>query len=107
MFNGKDLSGWVNANCAPETWNLKDGVIHCTGIPTGALRTEKQYENFMQEAEAIRALTHRYRNVPMSFADACLVRMSKLQEPVCVFTVDSDFSIYRRHGRKTIPLLSP
>jgi len=51
MFNGKDLSGWVNANCAPETWTVKDGVICCTGIPTGAMRTEKQYENFILEAE--------------------------------------------------------
>jgi len=51
MFNGKDLTGWVNANCAPETWTVKDGVICCTGKPTGALRTEKQYENFIMEAE--------------------------------------------------------
>lgn len=51
MFNGKDLSGWVNANCAPETWGVKDGVITCTGKPTGALRTERQYENFILEAE--------------------------------------------------------
>lgn len=51
MFNGKDLSGWVNANCAPETWSVKDGMICCTGTPTGALRTEKQYENFILECE--------------------------------------------------------
>lgn len=51
LFNGKDLSGWVNANCAPETWSVKDGVITCTGIPTGAMRTEKQYENFVLEVE--------------------------------------------------------
>lgn len=51
MFNGKDLSGWVNANCAPETWSIKDGVVRCTGIPTGAMRTEKQYENFILECE--------------------------------------------------------
>jgi hypothetical protein len=51
MFNGRDLSGWVNANCAPETWGVKDGVITCTGKPTGALRTERQYENFIMEVE--------------------------------------------------------
>lgn len=51
MFNGKDLSGWVNANCAPETWSIKDGVVSCTGTPTGAMRTEKQYENFILECE--------------------------------------------------------
>jgi hypothetical protein len=51
LFNGKDLAGWVNANCAPETWTVRDGVIHCTGRPTGALRTTRQYENFILEAE--------------------------------------------------------
>jgi uncharacterized protein len=63
--------------------------------------------DFMQEAAAIRTLTQRYRSVPISFADACLVRMSEMQEKSRVFTVDSDFSIYRRHGRKTIPVLAP
>src|ERR1044071_7751310 len=51
LFNGRDLSGWINANCAPETWSVRDGVIHCTGKPTGALRTTRQYENFILEAE--------------------------------------------------------
>lgn len=51
LFNGRDLSGWVNVNCAPETWSVKDDVIACTGVPTGALRTEKQYENFELELE--------------------------------------------------------
>src|SRR5689334_1419979 len=51
LFNGRDLSGWVNANCAPETWSVREGMIHCTGRPTGALRTERQYENFILELE--------------------------------------------------------
>jgi hypothetical protein len=51
LFNGRDLSGWVNANCAPETWSVRDGIIHCTGRPTGALRTERQFENFILEVE--------------------------------------------------------
>src|SRR6187401_1870368 len=51
LFNGRDLTGWVNANCAPETWSVRDGVIHCTGRPTGALRTTRQYEKFILEAE--------------------------------------------------------
>lgn len=51
LFNGRDLTGWVNANCAPETWSVRDGLIHCTGQPTGALRTERQYENFILEVE--------------------------------------------------------
>jgi hypothetical protein len=49
MFNGKDLSGWVNVNCAPSTFYVKDNEIITTGKPTGYLRTEKQYENFIAE----------------------------------------------------------
>ncbi len=49
MFNGTDLTGWVNVNCAPGTFFVKDGEIITTGKPTGYLRTEKQYENFIAE----------------------------------------------------------
>lgn len=51
MFNGKDLSGWVNINCAPETWGIKDGVVTCTGKPTGAMRMNRMVENFVLEIE--------------------------------------------------------
>ena len=51
LFNGKNLSGWINVNCAPETWTVKDGMIVCTGIPTGVLRTDRQFENFILELE--------------------------------------------------------
>jgi hypothetical protein len=49
MFNGKDLTGWVNVNCAPSTFFVKDGEIITTGKPTGYLRTARQYENFVAE----------------------------------------------------------
>ena len=51
MFNGRDLTGWTNVNCAPETWSVRDGVIYCTGNPIGGLRTVRQYENFVLELE--------------------------------------------------------
>ena len=51
MFNGKDLTGWVNVNCAPGTFFVKDGEIITTGKPTGYLRTDKQYENFIADFE--------------------------------------------------------
>ena len=51
LFNGKDLSGWVNVNCAPETFVVQSGMIHCDGLPTGALRTARPYENFILELE--------------------------------------------------------
>lgn len=51
LFNGKDLGDWVNVNCAPETWSVSNGVIKCTGTPTGALRRPMQYENFIFEVD--------------------------------------------------------
>jgi len=51
LFNGKNLDGWENVNCAPETWTVKDEMIICSGKPTGVLRTDKQYENFILEME--------------------------------------------------------
>lgn len=51
LFNDRDLTGWVNVNCAPETWTVRQGVIHCTGRPIGTLRTDRQYENFILELE--------------------------------------------------------
>jgi len=51
IFNGKTLDGWRNINCAPNTWSVKDGMIHCTGKPIGELRTLKMYENFILEVE--------------------------------------------------------
>ena len=58
------------------------------------------------EQADLRALMRRYRNRPMSLANACLVRLSELQTDGEVFTLDSDFRIYRRHGNKVIPVLT-
>src|SRR5947208_2164858 len=49
MFNGKDLSGWQYVNTPTETFFVKDNMIITTGKPTGYLRTERQYENFIAE----------------------------------------------------------
>src|SRR5438874_4313736 len=49
MFNGKDLTGWVNVNTHPGTFFVKDGMVITTGKPTGYLRTDKPYENFVAE----------------------------------------------------------
>jgi hypothetical protein len=51
LFNGKDLSGWVNVNTAPETWKVRDGLLVCSGHPIGVMRSEKQYENFILHIE--------------------------------------------------------
>ena len=59
------------------------------------------------EAQAISRLMQRYASVPMSFADACLVRITELTANATVFTLDSDFRTYRQKGRRLIPLLMP
>ena len=51
LFNGEDLSGWVVVNGAPSTWQVHDGVIECSGFPTGVMRTDRVYENFILEIE--------------------------------------------------------
>jgi hypothetical protein len=55
LFNGKDFSGWTffeRGNTDPmKTWSISDGLIHCTGKPTGYMRTEKVYSNFVVTVE--------------------------------------------------------
>lgn len=57
--------------------------------------------------EHVRRLMKRYQDVPMSLADACLVRMTEERRASRVLTLDSDFRRYRRLGRQVIPLISP
>jgi hypothetical protein len=51
LFNGRDLSGWVDVNTSPDTWSVKDGLLVCSGLPIGVMRSEKQYENFILHIE--------------------------------------------------------
>ncbi len=63
--------------------------------------------SFNAEARPIQQLLMRYANVPMALADACLVRLTEVHQECVLLTLDSDFQIYRRHGRSVIPVLSP
>ncbi len=51
LFNGRDLSGWVNVNTAPDTWSVKDGLLVCKGKPIGVMRSDREYENFVLHVE--------------------------------------------------------
>lgn len=51
LFNGKDLSGWHNINCAPDTFTARDGEIYSTGAPICEIRTERMFENFVLDVE--------------------------------------------------------
>jgi uncharacterized protein len=59
------------------------------------------------ESQAIFMLMKKFSNVPMSLADACLVRLSELNPSHRLFSLDNDFLIYRRNGRQRIPMLMP
>ena len=56
---------------------------------------------------AILAMVRRYADVPMSLADACLVRLAELHPQSLVLTLDSDFAVYRKNGRQVIKTISP
>jgi predicted nucleic acid-binding protein len=59
------------------------------------------------DVDSVLKLLQKYAGVPMSLADACLVRMTEtLPDPV-ILTTDSDFRIYRRHSRQMVPCLMP
>lgn len=60
-----------------------------------------------QHVDALRRLMHKYRDTPMSLADACLVRMAEIHERHVVVTLDSDFLIYRKNGRVPLGLIHP
>ena len=51
LFNGKDLTGWVDVNTSPDTWRVEDGLLICKGQPIGVMRSERQYENFILHVE--------------------------------------------------------
>lgn len=60
-----------------------------------------------KEISPIRSLMKTYQNIPMSLADACLVRMAEIFPDANVMTLDSDFVLYRKARRKVIPLINP
>jgi predicted nucleic acid-binding protein len=73
-------------------------------LERGVLRIGLEIEDQLPD---LRALMRRYRERPMSLADACLVRLAELHSGGVIFTLDADFRIYRRHGNKVIPVLMP
>jgi uncharacterized protein len=73
-------------------------------VRTGILKIAIEVE---AEASGIEALMERYADVPMSLADACLVRLSEMHRDCRLITLDQHFRRYRRHGRQVIPVIAP
>jgi uncharacterized protein len=63
--------------------------------------------DFDRDAEPVLALMQKYADVPMSLADACLVRMTETHSDPIVLTTDTHFRIYRRHSRQVVPCVLP
>ena len=85
-----------------RTFKSADGVMDL--VDRGAIRLQF---SLASELDRVRSLIRRYADTPMSLADACLVRMSELLPAARVMTLDRDFTVYRKHGRQTIPLAAP
>lgn len=62
---------------------------------------------FHSQAEAVLKLMQKYGDIPMSLADACLVRMTEVLPDPILATTDSDFRVYRRSGRQVVPTVMP
>ena len=85
--------------------HLKDGEQDVLSlIEAGILQIDF---SLSAEAATVRKLMQKYADVPMSLADACLVRMSELIDNSAVFTLDNDFHIYRKNIRRKIDLIIP
>ena len=73
-------------------------------LQNGALKIALRIEDHV---DALRRLMQKYRDTPMSLADACVVRMAEIHDRHEVLTLDADFSVYRKHGRMPLKLIYP
>ena len=108
----------TQASAHAPPWRTCDAVLseafHLLGGPgepaLGALLRRRAVVaafNLDNDIEPVLNLLRKYAGVPMSLADACLVRMTEtLPDPV-ILTTDSDFRIYRRHSRQMVPCRMP
>ncbi len=92
-----------------ESWHLlrrlpaaQDALLEM--VENGLLKVEFALSD---DIEAVHLLRQKYRDIPMSLADACLVRMAEKFDDHAICTLDSDFTVYRKHGRHPIPLVTP
>ncbi len=73
-------------------------------VETGASRVAFRIE---EHVGSLRELVRKYSDLPMSLADACIVRMAEIHDRHVVLTLDSDFLIYRKNGRAPLPVIHP
>jgi uncharacterized protein len=99
-------------------WHTCESVLSETFFLAGAavrqqvcemLRRSLVVSSFTLAAErdTVLSLMSKYADVPMSLADACLVRMTEIMPDPVILTTDADFRVYRRHSRQVVPCLMP
>ena len=102
----------------PPPWSTCEAVLSESfhllggrGAPNlGALvrrRALRVTFEFAKNVEPVVRLVEKYSDVPMSLADACLVRMTETLADPIVLTTDEDFRFYRRHSRQVVPCVTP
>jgi predicted nucleic acid-binding protein len=92
-----------------ETAHLVRRVRHGTERFAQLLESDLLLVEFdiMAERTRVARLLRKYADRPMSLADACLVRLAELHDGASLLTIDGDFTVYRKHGRRMIPLIVP
>jgi predicted nucleic acid-binding protein len=102
----------------PPPWKSCDAVLSeafhvlgTRGTPSLASmlgrRAVISFFHLGESVEEVLNLMQKYADLPMSLADACLVRMSEILPNPLLLTTDADFRIYRRHNRQTVPCVMP
>lgn len=121
LLNKRDTDhDWAAAQAAllPPPWKTCEAALseafYLLGLPgmpaLAGLIEERavacEFEAHRHIDDVLR-LMRKYVDVPMSFTDACLVRMSEVLPNPTILTTDSDFRVYRRHGRQVVPCVMP
>lgn len=82
--------------------NAQDALLAL--LQNGALQIAFEINEHVGE---LRKLMQKYRDTPMSLADACILQMAEMNEQHFVFTLDSDFTVYRKRARTPLALIHP
>jgi predicted nucleic acid-binding protein len=80
----------------------QDAVLEL--LSNGVLRVDFR---MLSEVDALQRLMRKFASIPMSLADACLVRMTEIDPHSTVLTLDDDFRVYRRNRRQVVPTIMP
>ena len=121
LINRRDTEHrWATAQAAtfPRPWKTCEPAVSeafYTLGPPGAqrllllLKRRSLVCSFQiaENVDDVVRLLEKYADVPMSLADACLVRMTEVYSDPILLTTDSDFRVYRRHGRQVVPCVMP